>query len=240
MRLATAPGWPGISRPCRVWTESTSRNLRPTSCRKRRRQRCGPTGRLWSAKLWPGPSTTAGAWSELDAECRLHDPALANGEVFMKALGIAIALGLVATPALADWQYTNWGMSRAQVIAASRGAASLVEGRPGERVFDADLGAAGSYSAQGFEFSTQFFFDAAGRLKAVKLNALEPERCEELLDRMLGLYGNAGGRDRFGAKWTDLENGNAVRVTHIPGRNGEPDVCFAAYSSLAGSGAQGL
>ena len=39
---------------------------------------------------------------------------------------LALAAFAVPRPAAADWEYTRWGMTAEQVIAASRGAASIV------------------------------------------------------------------------------------------------------------------
>jgi hypothetical protein len=44
----------------------------------------------------------------------------------MAFLALALAVSAVPRPAAADWDYTRWGMTAEQVIAASRGAASLV------------------------------------------------------------------------------------------------------------------
>lgn len=42
------------------------------------------------------------------------------------ALVLTVCASLPAADALADWQYTRWGMSPRQVVAASRGTATLV------------------------------------------------------------------------------------------------------------------
>jgi hypothetical protein len=41
-------------------------------------------------------------------------------------VALALAAFAVPRPAAADWEYTRWGMTAEQVIAASRGAASIV------------------------------------------------------------------------------------------------------------------
>lgn len=44
----------------------------------------------------------------------------------MRLFALGLAAVLLASPALADWQYTRWGMTPEQVVAASRGKVALL------------------------------------------------------------------------------------------------------------------
>lgn len=154
---------------------------------------------------------------------------------------VITALGLAfAAPAKADWQYTRWGMSPQEVVAASKGASRLDRAPPGHEVFDASLGASGGYETQGYTFRSEFYFDGAQRLKGIRLMLTDFSKCDSLLDLLLGLYGSSGGIDKFGASWVDVSNGNKVRLTKMGGIGTSAPTCFVAYSPLSGSGALGL
>ena len=58
-----------------------------------------------------------------------------------------------ASPALADWQHTRWGMSVSEVVTSSAGEAAPVKGTDGDQVRGQDLGAEGTYDAGGFNFT---------------------------------------------------------------------------------------
>lgn len=157
----------------------------------------------------------------------------------IQASALGTMLALMASPASADWQYTRWGMTPAQVVTASQGAVQIKTGTEGDRVFGADLGAAGTYSAAGFDFTTQFYFDAAERLKGVRLHT-DFARCAELKDTMAGLYGPNGALDRMGGRWVDVENNNNVRLTMMAALPSVEAQCFLVYSPITTTGASGL
>jgi hypothetical protein len=126
-------------------------------------------------------------------------------------------------------------MSPAQVISSAHGDAHSVAGKPGDRVFGADLRAEGFYSAHGYNFKTQFFFDISNRLRVVKLNLQDSTRCHNLADDLEGLYGRpVAGFSNSSEFWHDAKNGNVVRVTQIS------RTCFIVYSPIDSSGGSGL
>ena len=89
----------------------------------------------------------------------------------VRSLIIASTMLMVALPtaAMANWQYTTWGQSPAELAAASSGAAVPNEDRgrdPGD--YRADLKA--DYVGQGFEFVAYFVFDETERLIYVDLD----------------------------------------------------------------------
>lgn len=77
------------------------------------------------------------------------------------ALLVLLVLWPVA-PARADWAYTNWGMSPAQVVAASKGEASAKS--PPEKLEEMkmEVAAQGTHSDGALKLRTAFEFDAGG------------------------------------------------------------------------------
>lgn len=76
--------------------------------------------------------------------------------------GLTAALCLLATPAAAHWEYTRWGMTQQQVIAASRGAVRALpraERRyvPAARI---EYRASGEFRSGGLRLTVAFAFDA--------------------------------------------------------------------------------
>lgn len=151
-------------------------------------------------------------------------------------LAVVVAATMLASPVLAGWQNTSWDMSKQQVIAAT--GASSVLGTPGQAVFGADLGAEGRYSALGFDFQSQFYFDQADRLRVVRLMLDEPEKCPDLLTSLMGIYGRPVESSPISTVWLDVEQNNRIRFT-----DAMPQIemsCFVAYSPISTGGASGL
>jgi hypothetical protein len=88
---------------------------------------------------------------------------------------MVLALGLsLATPARADWEYARWGMSVAEVIAASRGRATKttpLEQGP-SLISTGYFLARAQHPAAGTQFDVKFYFKE-GKLSAV---AVSPKR----------------------------------------------------------------
>lgn len=113
-----------------------------------------------------------------------------------------LAIGTVA-PAFADWDYTHWGMTAQQVIAASNGAAHVMP--PGRRYRD---------EAAGFEISVEatskgpprtdigFEFDLpGGGLRCVLVNATGDD-ADLLRAQLVQRYGKAPNESEFGSLHT--------------------------------------
>jgi hypothetical protein len=101
----------------------------------------------------------------------------------------------LATPALADWQYTKWGMTPEQVIAASGGKAVETTAeeqkgkhRPAGAKTDVPLKA--PFESGRFRFLAFFYFSApGGRLVGVHLELINSELGAELLESLRQKYG---------------------------------------------------
>lgn len=147
-----------------------------------------------------------------------------------------LATTALAQSARADWQNTTWSMQRDEVIRAT--GAKAAEAEPGREVFNATLGAVGTYEALGFTFDSEFYFDRAGGLRVVRLMLSDAARCDELRTTMQGIYGTPVEDRPSSVRWmAPLEN-NSVRFTaaHPP----ISTKCFLAYTPILSSGSSGL
>ena len=106
-------------------------------------------------------------------------------------IALAIAAAGVSSPALADWQYTKWGMSPAEVALASKGAASISNGQPGDRYAGAEIGAVGTYQSGDYSFDAVFYF-VANKLADIRLKlANSASQAYRLKNDLDGVYGKA-------------------------------------------------
>ena len=138
-------------------------------------------------------------------------------------LRAAVFLGAIlsASPALAGWQWTEWGMTVDEVLKI---APKEVEASPtgdGETVY-------AYIEAAGFPFSAQLNFFGSGRLNEVVLFPVE-KQCPEIISAMVLTYGEGGyrGRNRIGydvITWSDFRSGNRVEL--------RTNVCSIMYSPL--------
>jgi hypothetical protein len=131
------------------------------------------------------------------------------------------ALVALATPAHADWQYTKWGMTPAQVVAASKGKATAGAGEPGDRMEGSPLqvGAVGTHSSGKWQFKSKFYFDA-GKLGLVKLDLVNGEKgCGALWADMKSAYGKPFSDDEnvitHLAIWHDTAKNNRIALFAI-------------------------
>jgi hypothetical protein len=79
----------------------------------------------------------------------------------MRLLPLVFAMLLIATAAHADWQYTHWGMTPEQVVAASRGAAQVVPEKNRPRGLPMLTAATGTYQDGPLELRVTFQFNTA-------------------------------------------------------------------------------
>jgi hypothetical protein len=92
--------------------------------------------------------------------------------------------------ALADWQYTGWGMSKADVAAASQGQA--IEHRVARREswgIYPDMAAPSRFAS--YQYRAFFYFDAKkGGLKAVRLDPRPGVWCPDVARALMNTYGS--------------------------------------------------
>ena len=145
---------------------------------------------------------------------------------------VLAAAGLAASTASAnaDWQYTQWGMTPAEVKAASQGAThhNRNRGLDTERL-TAKLTA--SYKGETMPFIVVFLFDEENKLRVVTLNPLKMKDCPTVMNKLRVHYGNPKNNSDFiyadVARWDDYENSNLVVFLLINKNN-----CTIQYSKL--------
>ena len=148
-----------------------------------------------------------------------------------------VAACLIAGSAKADWQYTSWGMTPSQVMAASGGLAKPISdpGKNGEG-FKTLLMA--PYEGNGLRFSANFrFLDTTGKLDTVTLELADQSKCPVLMHSLSSAYGPAQDRSRSSVtrteKWWDRERGNVITYMEIVG------TCEVQYRPIGQRGGQG-
>ena len=181
----------------------------------------------------------------------------------MKLFGIVLALvAWVPSAAKADWEYTKWGMTPAQVASAAKNLAR----KSSDLLPDSDGNVTklvAPYRSGKFSFEAQFGFDAADRLSSVTLVLndkfagmgmnmdegmntdadmnmnmnMDKGGCQDLLASVKTIYGPPrAGRSAHMQyiieTWQDQKNRNNVTYTVLD-RVG----CYVQYSVLKPAGA---
>jgi hypothetical protein len=145
---------------------------------------------------------------------------------------VTAGLGLLfgATPALADWGYTQWGMSPAEVKLASRDQA---QDNP-DRSLDAEglkAELVAPYEGDTLAFTAVFLFDDASRLQYVSLNPSGSAVCPRVMQHLASHYGPPEGAadmvDARTMRWDDVTGDNLVVFLDL-GQGG----CSVQYSKL--------
>lgn len=132
-----------------------------------------------------------------------------------------------ASSAQADFAYTKWGMSPAEVIVASRGEASLAanpERTPGGAV----EAITGTFASGLRRFSSRFDF-VDGKLSMVLLTQTQGD-CATLRTELLQTYG-VPAKDPgilMMLEWNDPRKGNVVEYIYVDGQ------CKISYKPLIG------
>ena len=126
---------------------------------------------------------------------------------FLAVLTAAVVLA-TAAPAHADWQWTKWGMTRDEVIAASGGKA----------VYDSNhiLRLPDPWVVQGCPFQVYFTFDENNKLFAVILTA-DRDCYSEMALALTTLYGEPISADSNSKHYADLSKGNSISLLSIGG-----------------------
>lgn len=110
----------------------------------------------------------------------------------MKAIAATIGVFLVTTSAAsADWQYTKWGMTVDQVIAASKGQMKKCSAVCDKQTTDSAKALLyASYQSGDFPFTAFAYFDNQSRkLTSVSLRLDDPSKGYELIGALRAKYG---------------------------------------------------
>jgi len=146
---------------------------------------------------------------------------------------IGAAMQLTSPVHSADWQFTQWDMSQAQVLAASKGSLTAYS-NPSHDRGDSKAKLAGTYSAGGFDFTAILSFDLEDHLTYVELDPLHPGQCDDLLQKLQRNYGLPATRTEAGMDWVDAPNRNKIFMFYVE------TTCSVTYSPLNRAGAGGL
>ena len=144
----------------------------------------------------------------------------------------------LSNTALADWQYTKWGMAVDEVIMASGGKASKFA--DSRRDTDTEkLLAIAPYVAGDFVFEANFMFDKKnGELRGVILG-LKEDNGRFLYAALVNRYGQPVSEGKTSvtqsARWLDRENNNNVVWLMIGA-----DHTTVRYSAMIGKSEKGL
>lgn len=141
------------------------------------------------------------------------------------AVVAAVLFATSSSAVLADWQFTRWGMTRAEFEAAS----------PGSVTFEAPDGpdqvAKGPYRVGLVDVTAQYAFHL-GRLRSVVLSTPDQFTCESMAAALTKRYGapvkDAGVAGLENFSWDDQPGNNAMQYVSM-----EKDGCFVAYGPLA-------
>jgi hypothetical protein len=132
------------------------------------------------------------------------------------ALAFATVVGMgfpTGQQAAADWQYTQWGMSKAQVVEASQGLAvdHLVDRRETWGIYP-DLVAPSRFGK--YRFRAYFYFDDdSGGLKAVRLDPLVGFWCQDVAKSLMLRYGSDQRLTNDYYVWRDDSANNKISLS---------------------------
>ena len=134
-------------------------------------------------------------------------------------VGLLFAL-LLPLPASADWEFSQWGMTRQQLMAASQGKAKACAASDMSTCYLAMDGCkAGAhmqrYPAFGLTFTVVFGFDDKATLACMLLTF---EGADSIKDTFLKVYGKPDEQTRGSALWTDRTGYNSIRLFQVRDR----------------------
>lgn len=155
-----------------------------------------------------------------------------------KAFGFALACCGFADPANAHWQYTTWGMSPDQVIAASSGTVQRSDGARSVQD-DSTEEAKGVYVVNGASFDAKFYFRET-KLVMVMLSSRDGQLCVRTVHDLQAIYGSPAesnpGTVASNATWLDRAKNNRVKIVVVDGG----PYCELQYSALVSAAGSGL
>jgi hypothetical protein len=137
----------------------------------------------------------------------------------MSALRFTAILCIAAPQvANADWQYTRWGMTAPQIIAASKGEARLYQQTDADD-FKCNNGLKAiavipKKTIAGRGFSVTFCSESSGQLSSVRLDNVGANVIQ-LRQTMISEYGQPIRLGPVGLMWNDKRTGNTISLFEI-------------------------
>lgn len=155
----------------------------------------------------------------------------------MRRAILFLALASAATPAAADWNYTRWGMSPDEVLAANPALRADVDEYHSIRA--SLVRVSGTHREDGRDYVVRFGFDAENRLNTVYVEPTNARDCRRVL---AAIEARVGQGDRNGVPdlldsrvWQDRRAGNMINSIVI-GRLRAPGSCTVRYHPPEGPG----
>jgi hypothetical protein len=150
--------------------------------------------------------------------------------VFRHAIALT-ALVACATPALADWEGTQWGMSPDEALAVLDGARS--HSPDGSEIFQYDGSAFQplvklEHAIEGVPGEAALLFDADESLQFVTFSPEDLTQCDALTEALMDAYGSVESSG-FGstATYNWMDGGNVIRLTN----SAEIGICNLSYGA---------
>ena len=132
---------------------------------------------------------------------------------------LGTALGLWLAPAAAEWQYTRWGMSPAEVVAASNGKARLAKPDKATNTVFGSTGAEADYSEPPYSFRVVFNF-RYDKLTQVTLHPVGKTDCTPIANGLIARLGPPAidslytGITKYA--WTNTARATDVTLLRVP------------------------
>src|ERR1700743_641397 len=151
----------------------------------------------------------------------------------MKILAVAVFGAIVAAPAYADWNFTRWGMSPAEVVQASSGSVHPFDN--GQMTSDGQkIMAEGEIHSGDLDLQMRFLFSKDG---LSSLNASLPlTQCDALTTALKGRYGEGTPTSAYWMEWVASQDNFPIKRIFFPAVN----QCVVFYSPLRTRNGQGL
>jgi hypothetical protein len=152
----------------------------------------------------------------------------------------AVLTATLASSAKADWQYTRWGMTPAEVSKASGGKAVNNSNAARQSTEDEIAKLVAPYSTGEYAFTAAFLFNrSTDRLGSVRLKLENPSKCNALRHELLGKYSKPFNDQWSGAlkiaTWHDRPNNLRIDIVDLGGT-----MCELIYRPLASANSKGL
>jgi hypothetical protein len=174
---------------------------------------------------------------------------------FVFRFAVAAAFLVSGGTAHADWQFTKWGMSSAELTALSEHIkpTTAVERQGHSNPYIGSAHYRSAYAAADIKFTAYYWFDAAGKLVTVELTPVDLEdgpKPNLTLEQVYGAPIEDKSRQMSGGtmfctvldrKWRSEKEKNIVRVSGLRcnGNNGR-DFFSVRYEPILSAGSTGL
>ena len=120
----------------------------------------------------------------------------------------ATTLALAPSIASANWDYSRWGMTPAQVIAASKGAAKPQPLDYGDSIGANQFLASADHQMGPHAFKTEFYFENGAALALIRLTLKDSAGCDRLEGDLVKRYGPRSPSGRY--FWIDKTSGDVI------------------------------